>query len=76
MAAALAHAAAAAAAGVATEVHAVEGDATTAILSVAGEVRADLIVVGRVGMDRRVVGSVPRGVAQRAGCDVLIVHTT
>jgi len=75
--AALAQAAAAsAAAGVKTEVHAVQGDAATAILSVADKVLADLIVVGSVGVERRVFGSVPRNVAQRARCDVLIVHTT
>lgn len=70
----------AAAAGTALDVkttkHAVKGEAAAAILSVADEVYADLIVVGNVGMERRVFSSVPRSVAQRARCDVLIVHTT
>ncbi|MGH9154646.1 MAG: universal stress protein [Acidimicrobiales bacterium] len=67
--------AAAATAGVAFQLHPREGEAVAAILSVAEEVGGDLIVVGSVGIERRLLGSVPRGVAQRAGCDVLIVHT-
>jgi nucleotide-binding universal stress UspA family protein len=40
---------------------------------------ADLLVVGNVGLNTlagRLLGSVPRGVARRAGVDVLIVHTS
>ncbi|MBV8940705.1 MAG: universal stress protein [Solirubrobacterales bacterium] len=49
-----------------------------ALLSVASETNADLIVVGNRGMHgaRRVLGSVPNKVAHRAGCNVLIVSTT
>lgn len=39
---------------------------------------ADLLVVGNVGLNTlagRILGSVPQGVARRAGVDVLIVHT-
>lgn len=69
-------AAAGAALDMRTQKHAVEGEASAAILSVADEVYADLIVVGNMGMARRVLSSVPRTVAQRAQFDVLIVHTT
>lgn len=65
----------AAAAGVATHSYVIEGEPVAAILSVADDVHADLIIVGSVGMERRFLSSVPRGVAQRADCDVLIVHT-
>jgi nucleotide-binding universal stress UspA family protein len=46
-----------------------------AILAVAAEVGADLIVVGNKGMHRRVLGSIPNTVSHRATCDVLIVQT-
>jgi nucleotide-binding universal stress UspA family protein len=46
-----------------------------AILTVAAEVGADLIVVGNKGMHRRVLGSIPNTVSHRATCDVLIVQT-
>ena len=62
-----------------TDVHtfAREGDPADAILDVAEEKGADLIVVGNKGMKgaRRVLGSVPNTVAHQAPCAVLIVHT-
>ena len=59
-------------------VHAIPGDATAAILRVAQEVNADLIVVGNKGMKGkgRVLGSVPNTVSHKAPCSVLIVNTT
>jgi nucleotide-binding universal stress UspA family protein len=41
--------------------------------------RADLLVVGNVGLNTltgRILGSVPQNVARRSGVDVLIVHTS
>jgi nucleotide-binding universal stress UspA family protein len=41
--------------------------------------RADMVVVGNVGLNTltgRILGSVPQKVARRAGVDVLIVHTS
>jgi nucleotide-binding universal stress UspA family protein len=63
--------------GLAVEQHAPKGSAADAIVGVAQEMKADLIVVGSVGMKgpKRVFGSVPNRVAHRAPCDVLIVHT-
>jgi len=58
--------------------HALPGDAAEAILCVAGEVDADLVVVGNKGMRgaKRVLGSVPNTISHGAHCAVLIVHTT
>jgi nucleotide-binding universal stress UspA family protein len=58
--------------------HGPRGDAASAILSVAQEEQADLIVLGSRGMQgaRRVLGSVPNTVSHKAPCDVLIVQTT
>jgi nucleotide-binding universal stress UspA family protein len=55
--------------------HTSTAEPADAILSVAGEVGADLIVVGNKGMHRRVLGSIPNTVSHRATCDVLIVQT-
>jgi nucleotide-binding universal stress UspA family protein len=57
--------------------HALPGRGADAILMVADEVSADLIVVGNQGMQgvRRVLGSVPNDVAHKAECSVLIINT-
>jgi nucleotide-binding universal stress UspA family protein len=59
------------------EQHAPKGDPADALISVAGERGADLIVIGSVGMQgpRRIFGSVPNKVSHRSPCDVLIVQT-
>ena len=59
------------------EQHAPKGAAADALISVAEETGADLIVIGSVGMrgPKRVFGSVPNSVSHRSPCDVLIVHT-
>ena len=56
-----------------------QGDAADAILDVAEEQRADLIVVGNKGMTgakRFLLGSVPNRVSHHAPCSVLIIRTT
>jgi nucleotide-binding universal stress UspA family protein len=60
------------------EQHGPRGDAAAAILGVAKEQAADLIVLGSRGMQgaRRVLGSVPNRVSHKSPCDVLIVQTT
>src|SRR5688500_5287732 len=66
-------------AGVAVEVHARQGDPADAILDVAEETKADLIVVGNKGMTgarRFLLGSVPNKVSHHAPCSVVIVRTT
>jgi nucleotide-binding universal stress UspA family protein len=55
--------------------HTVTGEPGDAILAIAEQVGADLIVVGNQGMHRRVLGSIPNTVSHRATCDVLIVQT-
>jgi nucleotide-binding universal stress UspA family protein len=55
------------------------GDAADAILDIAEEQRADLIVVGNKGMKgatRFLLGSVPNKISHHAPCSVLIVRTT
>lgn len=67
------------AAGVPVGRHAREGDAASAILDVAEETNADLIVVGNKGMTgarRFLLGSVPNQVSHHAPCSVLVVRTT
>jgi nucleotide-binding universal stress UspA family protein len=61
--------------GLSIEQHAAEGDAADAIVTVAEQVDADVIVVGSKGMHRRILGSVPNSVAHKAPCAVLIVKT-
>ena len=61
------------------KIHAVPGDAADALISVAEEVGADLLVVGNRGMSgarRFVLGSVPNTVSHHAPCSLLIVDTT
>jgi nucleotide-binding universal stress UspA family protein len=55
--------------------HTVTAEPGEAIVGVAEQVGADLIVVGNRGMHRRVLGSTPNTVSHRAPCDVLIVQT-
>lgn len=55
-----------------------KGDARTAILAAAEEIRADLIVMGthgRRGVSRLVLGSVAESVARTAPCPVLFVRS-
>src|SRR3954453_11031675 len=66
-------------AGVKVDPFAREGDAADAILDVAEETNADLIVVGNKGMTgtkRFLLGSVPNKVSHHAPCSVLIIRTT
>ncbi len=66
-------------AGVAVNTHACEGDPADAILDVAEETKADLIVVGNKGMTgakRFLLGSVPNKISHHAPCGVYIVQTT
>jgi nucleotide-binding universal stress UspA family protein len=70
---------AAAAEGVDVETHPMAADPADAIISVAEQQHADLIVVGNKGMvgtGRFLLGSVPNKISHHAPCDVLIVQTT
>lgn len=65
--------------GIEVQTHPVEGDPAEAILTVAEETKADLIVVGNKGMTgarRFVLGSVPNNISHHAPCSVIIVRTT
>jgi nucleotide-binding universal stress UspA family protein len=61
------------------EERSIVGAPIDALLDLAREVKADLMVVGNVGLNTvagRLLGSVPANVSRRAKSDVLIVHTT
>ena len=65
--------------GVAAKTYAREGDPADAILDVAEELGADLIVVGNRGMTgarRFLLGSVPNRVSHHAPCAVMIIRTS
>ncbi len=66
-------------AGVEVHVYARQGDPADAILDVAEETKADLVIVGNKGMTgarRFLLGSVPNKVSHHAPCSVLIIRTT
>jgi nucleotide-binding universal stress UspA family protein len=65
--------------GLDVQSHARRGDPADALLDVAEEQDADLIVVGNKGMTgakRFLLGSVPDKISHHAPCSVLIVRTT
>lgn len=65
--------------GIEVTIHPVEADPADAILNVAEQTGADLIVVGNKGMTgarRYFLGSVPNNVSHHAPCSVLIAQTT
>jgi len=53
-----------------------QGDAADVLVRLAEDCRADILVVGNKGMERRLLGSVPNSVTHKAGCSVLVVKTT
>ena len=66
-------------AGVDVAVFARQGDPADAILDVAEEQDADLIIVGNKGMSgakRFLLGSVPNKVSHHAPCSVMIIRTS
>ena len=66
-------------AGVEVAVFARQGDPADAIIDVAEEQGADLVIVGNKGMTgakRFLLGSVPNKVSHHAPCSVLIIRTT
>ena|SRR5206468_8277336 len=65
-------------AGVTVAVYARQGDAADAILDVAEERGADLVIIGNKGMTgakRFLLGSVPNKVSHYAPCAVMIIRT-
>ena len=61
------------------EARPIRGDPVHALFHLAKDVKADLLVVGNVGLGTRGdkwLGSVPGNVMRRAKTDVLLVHTT
>jgi nucleotide-binding universal stress UspA family protein len=61
------------------EERSIVGAPVDALVKLAEDEKADLLVVGNVGLSTiagRLLGSVPANVSRRATIDVLIVHTT
>ncbi len=66
-------------AGVSASTYSRQGDPADAVLDVAEEQDADLIIVGNKGMTgakRFLLGSVPNKISHHAPCSVLIIRTT
>ena len=62
----------------AVETHSRPADAATALIDVAEEVGADLLVIGNRGMSgarRFILGSVPNKISHHSPCSLLIVDT-
>ena len=64
------------ASGLSVETHSVNESPAEAVIGVAEQVGADLIVVGNKGMERRIFGSVPNTIAHKTPCNLLIAKTT
>lgn len=62
--------------GLECEVLADEGEPAEVIVRLANRCNADLLVIGNVGMKRRVLGSIPNTVTHTADCSVLVVRTS
>jgi len=65
--------------GVEVNVYPRQGDPADAVLDVAEEQEADLVIVGNKGMTgakRFLLGSVPNKISHHAPCSVLIIRTT
>src|SRR5262249_3506827 len=58
------------------EMRVAEGERGDVLVGVADRCGADLLVVGNKGMKRRVLGSVPHSVTQKADCSVMVIKTT
>ncbi len=53
-----------------------EGDPADVLVRLAKECGADVLVIGNKGIQRRVLGSVPKSIAHNADCSVFVVKTT
>jgi nucleotide-binding universal stress UspA family protein len=62
--------------GLKTTSEARQGDPADVLCDIAEDQKADLLVVGNKGMQRRILGSVPNSVSHKAPCSVVIVKTT
>lgn len=62
--------------GIETETVARRGEPAEVICRLAAEHEADLLVIGNKGMNRKLLGSVPRSICQQAPCSVVLAKTT
>ena len=64
--------------GIKVKCHAVGEEPADALIDIATQEKADLIVIGNQGMSgakRLILGSVPNKISHHSPCSVLIVHT-
>ena len=62
--------------GLQSEAVARQGEPAEVICELASEYNVDLLVIGNKGMNRRVLGSVPKSICQHAPCSVVVAKTT
>jgi nucleotide-binding universal stress UspA family protein len=62
--------------GIETTSEARQGEPSDVLCEIASQHKADLLVIGNKGMQRRILGSVPNSVSHKAPCSVMIVKTT
>ena len=62
--------------GIDAETVARRGEPAEVICELAEELEVDLLVVGNKGINRRVLGSVPKTICQQAPCSVVLAKTT
>jgi nucleotide-binding universal stress UspA family protein len=53
-----------------------EGDPADVLVRLADDCKADVLVIGNKGIERRLLGSVPKSVTLNADCSVFVVKTT
>jgi nucleotide-binding universal stress UspA family protein len=53
-----------------------EGDPADVLVRLADDCGADVLVIGNKGIERRILGSVPKSVTHNADCSVFVVKTT
>jgi nucleotide-binding universal stress UspA family protein len=59
-----------------TQAFAGDGDAADVLIALAERHEVDVLVIGNKGVDRRILGSVPKSVVQHAPCNVYVIKTT
>ena len=53
-----------------------EGDPADVLVRLAADCGADVLVIGNKGIQRRVLGSVPKTITHNADCSVFVIKTT
>jgi nucleotide-binding universal stress UspA family protein len=62
--------------GLSARTYSSEGEPAKVLCDLAEQHGVDLLVIGNKGIQRRILGSVPKAVAQHAPCSVVVAKTT